>query len=181
MVALVDTTATFFSDTNVTNGVGYYYVVTATSDVGESDMSNEVMAVAATIPGAPLNLQGTQGDNKAILSWNSPDSGGSPIIEYRIYRSNTSGANFDLLSTTTALSFSDSSAINGNTYYYVVTAVNFMGESADSAEVVVILTGNPPEEITENQAPSPILEVLMVLIAIPIFRKFRREKLRRTD
>ena len=52
----------FFNDTTVTNGITYYYFITAENCVGESISSNELNAMPLDIPGAPQNLSATAGD-----------------------------------------------------------------------------------------------------------------------
>lgn len=74
------------------------------------------------------------------LTWN-PSSG--VVAGYRVYRSTTSGMSYNPLfsSPLNALSFDDSSVTNGDTYYYVVTAVDDSGvESLYSNQV----TANVP-------------------------------------
>lgn len=74
------------------------------------------------------------------LTWN-PSS--SVVAGYRVYRSTTSGMSYNPLfsSPLSALSFDDPSVTNGDTYYYVVTAVDDSGvESLYSNQV----TANVP-------------------------------------
>ena len=55
---------------------------------------------------------------------------------YRLKRSATSGGPYTVVaSNIKAAQYTDSGLVNGTTYYYVVSAVNFLGESADSTEV----------------------------------------------
>src|SRR5207247_2285495 len=86
---------TSYTDTAVTNGVTYYYQVSAVNNVGEGPRSNEASATPtapATPPGAPQGLVATAGDATVTLTWSAPSSnGGSPITNYRIYRSTTGG------------------------------------------------------------------------------------------
>ncbi len=60
------------------------------------------------------------------LTWN-PSS--SAVVGYRVYRSTTSGQFYSPLFSTPldAFSFDDSTVTNGDTYYYVVTAVDSSG------------------------------------------------------
>lgn len=59
---------------------------------------------------------------------------------YTIKRSTTSGSGFNPIATDiTSLSFNDGSVINGTNYYYVITAKNINGESANSQQA----TGAP--------------------------------------
>ncbi len=69
------------------------------------------------------------------LNWNASTS---QVIGYRVYRSQTSGSSYNLLTGTalTALTYTDTTVSSGTTYYYVVTAVNSAGvESAYSNQV----------------------------------------------
>lgn len=53
--------------TGLTNDTLYYFVVTATNDASEGEKSAEATAtpVANKVPGAPVNLKITEGENKA--------------------------------------------------------------------------------------------------------------------
>jgi fibronectin type 3 domain-containing protein len=63
---------------------------------------------------------------------------GSPITGYRVYR-RTAGEQFSLLLTKGSAAFSadDVHVVSGQTYVYVVTAVNGVGESSMSNEVAI--------------------------------------------
>jgi fibronectin type 3 domain-containing protein len=63
---------------------------------------------------------------------------------YRVKRSSNSAGPFTHVGETTATSFSDTTAPRGHTYFYVVTALNSIGESAHSAVVrtTLVFTGN---------------------------------------
>jgi len=62
------------------------------------------------------------------LSWN-PSA--STVDGYRVYRSTTSGSGFSpLTSVVSELSFADDTVVSGDTYYYVVTAVDAQGDES---------------------------------------------------
>ncbi|MDP2923520.1 MAG: hypothetical protein Q8O30_07390, partial [Candidatus Omnitrophota bacterium] len=120
-------------------------------------VSNESEAVAITIildttaPNPPQGLSAVAGDTKVDLSWTTntePDLAG-----YNIYRSTTSGLgyakiNASLITTTT---YQDTGLINDTTYYYVVTAVDTVGnESEHSNEAVAIPQGYTSEVEPNN-------------------------------
>src|SRR5438552_2355486 len=125
-----------YSDTAVTNGVMYFYQVSAVNSVGEGALSGEVSVTPATQPGAPQGLSAAPGDATVSLTWSPPSSnGGSPITNYRVYRGFTSGGETLLTTLGVVTSYSDTAVTNGVTYYYEVSALNNVGEGPRSSEV----------------------------------------------
>src|SRR5947208_1645421 len=127
-----------YTDTTVTNGVTYYYQVSAMNGAGEGPRSNEASATPtapATPPGAPQGLGATAGDATVTLAWSAPSSnGGSPITNYRIYRGTASGGEALKATIGHVLTYADTTVTNGVTYYYQVSAVNNAGEGPKSNE-----------------------------------------------
>ncbi|MFO8006366.1 MAG: PA14 domain-containing protein, partial [Candidatus Brocadiia bacterium] len=119
-------TDTHYTDTGLTNGTTYYYVVSAVNTVGESANSNEASATPApdtTPPAAPTNLTATGGDGQVDLDWD--DNAEGDLDGYNVYRSTTSGSGYSSIATVYGSSdYSDTAVTNGTTYYYVVTAVD---------------------------------------------------------
>jgi glucosylceramidase len=124
-------TSTSFTNTGLTNGTTYYYVVTAVNSAGESGNSNQASATpaAATVPAAPTNLTAAAGNAQVSLSW----SASSGATSYNVKRSTASGGPYSTVqSGVTSTSFTNTGLTNGTTYYYVVTALNSAGESGNS-------------------------------------------------
>ena len=128
-------TANSFTDTGLTNGAKYFYVVSAVNAGGESANSSEVSATPtapATPPPTPTGLQATPGNTQVALTWNATTGATS----YHVKRSTSSGGPFNsTLASPTGTNYTDAAVINGTAYYYVVSAVNATGESANSAQV----------------------------------------------
>ena len=125
-------TTTSYTDTGVTNGTTYYYVVSAVNTAGESTNSSQVSATPQlAIPPAPTNLVATAGNGQVGLSW----SASSGATSYNVQRSTTSGGAYTTIASPTTTSYTDTGVTNGTTYYYVVSAVNTAGESANSSQV----------------------------------------------
>jgi subtilisin family serine protease len=131
---------TTFTDTSPANGTSYTYQVSAVNGAGEGPRSNRSAATAASAPSAPGLVSATASGQSVDLTWTAPaDDGGSAVTGYRIYRSTTRGAEVPVATTGTGTSFTDTSTAYGSTYYYEVTAVNAVGESARSNELSVTL------------------------------------------
>src|SRR5947209_9010117 len=142
---------TSYTDTAVTNGVTYYYQVSAVNNAGEGPKSNEASATPSAVPppptppSAPQNLAATGGNAQVILTWQAPASdGGSPIANYKIYRGTTSGGETLVATIGNQLSYSDTAITNGVTYYYQVSAVSNVGEGPRSNEASATPTQTPP-------------------------------------
>ncbi|MEK3913484.1 cohesin domain-containing protein [Paenibacillus sp. FSL H7-0331] len=141
-----------YTDTTVTNGITYYYVVSAVNAAGESTNSTQVSATPqAPLPATPINLTGQAGNSQVSLSW----SISAMATGYNIKRSTTNGGPYTTISSSTATAtYSDISVVNGTTYYYVVSAINAAGESANSNQVAVT-----------PQAPLPAAPTTPILTA----------------
>ncbi|HEV2207633.1 MAG TPA: glycoside hydrolase family 2 TIM barrel-domain containing protein [Verrucomicrobiae bacterium] len=91
-------------------------------------------------PAAPVNLTATASDGQAYLHWDF----GFATTSYHIKRATASGGPYSLLANSSAVAYTDSGLTDGTTYFYVVSALNNYGESADSAEVSVTPLPPPP-------------------------------------
>src|SRR5712692_10496865 len=130
-IATVSTTS--YSDNNVSNGTKYYYVVSAYNSNGQSANSTEVSATPtapATPPAAPTGLTATAGNALVTLSW----SASSGATSYNLKRSTTNGSGYTQVSAPTMTGYLDTGLTNGTIYYYVVSALNVAGESANSSQ-----------------------------------------------
>jgi fibronectin type 3 domain-containing protein len=124
-------TSTSYTDTGLTNGTKYFYVVSAYNSYGQSANSAEVNATPtapATPPAAPTGLQATAGNAQVTLSW----SASTGATGYNVKRSTTNGGGYATISMPATTGYIDVGVTNSMTYYYVVTAVNSSGESANS-------------------------------------------------
>lgn len=126
--------ATSYSDTGLTNGSAYYYVVSAVNAYGESANSGEASATPSAVPLPPTGLNAVPGNAMITISWTASVSSG--VSGYHLKRSTTSGGPYTQVASTPPTTYAgDTSVTNGTQYYYVVTTVNSSGESANSAEV----------------------------------------------
>jgi TolB protein len=101
-------------------------------------------------PPTPTEVQAQSKDGAVALEWNAVDAGG--LAGYRVYRAPTSiseGADPSRVSggrPVAEAGYTDDSAQNGTTYYYVVTAVDEAGNESDpSPEVKKTPFASPPD------------------------------------
>ncbi|GGL95159.1 hypothetical protein GCM10011594_13590 [Nakamurella endophytica] len=148
-----------FVDSGRSNGTELFYVVVAVDEAGNaSPASDEVNATPTaapdvTAPAAPAGVSAAAGDNKVTLTWTANDE--QDLAGYKVYRSAVAGGSRTLLTQTavTAATFVDSTAANATRYYYVVSAVDLVGnESAVSAEVTA-----QPVDTTAPAVPTGVV------------------------
>ena len=89
---------------------------------------------------APTGLTGILSGTSALLNWTQHTD--PTVTQYKIYRSTTSGSNYQLLSTVSkpVITYTDTTVSNGTTYYYVITAINGTGlDSPRSSQVSIVV------------------------------------------
>ena len=174
-----------YVDTNVAEGQTYYYRVSAVNAVGEGIQSGEASASptvsGAAEPLAPSGLKTTAGDSQVSLTWNAPDSdGGSPLTGYRIYRGTGAGLETFLVEIGVVESFVDTSVVNGQTYYYRVTALNSVGESIASIEVTGKSSGQQQAAQSSSFMTDPFFWlpfiIVFVLLIVNMALALRKKK-----
>lgn len=99
--------------------------------IGELEMMESIILENIT----PTNLTATTDNAEVDLSWDSIIDASS----YNIKRSTVAGGPYTTIATISETTYTDTTAVNGNTYYYVVSAVSSSNvESANSDEVSAI-------------------------------------------
>ena len=79
-------------------------------------------------PAPPASLAATAGNAQVALNWTAS----STATSYNLKRAVTSGGTYALLANVATTNFTDTAVVNGTNYYYVVSALNPAGESANS-------------------------------------------------
>jgi cellulose 1,4-beta-cellobiosidase len=123
-------TVTNYTDTGLTNGTIYYYVVSAVRTGGESANSSEVSATPQIpAPAAPANLTATPGNAQVVLTWTALLG----ATHYNVKQALSSCGPFTTIASTGLNNYTNTDLTNGVVYYYVVSALNVGGESTNSA------------------------------------------------
>lgn len=127
-------TATSMVDIGLTNGSVYAYAVQAVDARGNESLFSSTILVSPSAGinvtddnvdrvEAPTSLTATFSVNQIQLAWSHPGNAG--VTNFNVYRSESEFSNFALIGSVEVgtLSFNDQFLTNGETYYYMVTAV----------------------------------------------------------
>jgi hypothetical protein len=93
------------------------------------------------IPPTPTGLVAAAANQQVGLSW-TPSAGAT---SYGVKRSTVSGGPYTQIASPTTTGFTDAGVSYGTDYFYVVSAVNAVGISANSAEVNAMPVATPAE------------------------------------
>ncbi|MDQ0902296.1 MULTISPECIES: pectinesterase family protein [unclassified Paenibacillus] len=125
-----------YTDSTVSNGTSYYYVVSAASPATASanSASVQVVPVPSGAPAIPDSIQAVAGNAQVILTWREV----SGAVSYTVKRGAFGSGQYETIKTgIPGTSFQDAGLVNGVTYDYVISAVNDHGESYHSEPIAV--------------------------------------------
>jgi subtilisin family serine protease len=121
-----------------------------------TDLSFAAFSITApdtTPPAAPTGLTATAGDGQVALDW--VDNTDADLAGYNVYRSTTSGTYGDVPLNSSLLAtsdYTDPTAVNGTTYFYVVTAVDTSAnESGQSNEASATPESNGTDDVANGE------------------------------
>lgn len=163
----VDVAEPFFMHEGLESGGTYYYKVSAINQAGEgalSEMVNATVLDPSLLPSAPTNLIADTAGDSIELTWNEPvDDGGSPIVEYAVYRGVDSD-NLTKIATVVDTMFVDTATSDDIEYFYQVTAKNSkgLGESSD------VVTASMGSAATDKGVPVEYLAIAGVVGAAAV-------------
>ncbi|OXM86954.1 pectinesterase family protein [Paenibacillus rigui] len=152
-------TSTGYTDSGLTSGTNYDYVVQSKNVGGISANSTPLHIMPVSPLASPTGLSAVAGNAKVDLTWSSVT--GSTY--YTVKRSTLSGRSYSIIaSNVTAPAFTDATVENGSTYFYVVTASNAQTESMNSDQAggtpFLAQAGTPsiPGEVTGEAGENEI-------------------------
>ena len=157
------TSALTYTDVNAAAGNTYYYVVRAMKGSGSSAVYSKFspaqsIQYAITSLNAPTMTLTSAASGQPVVSWTKVNG----AAQYEIYRSATGKANsFSIIRRTSALTYTDVNAAAGNTYYYVVRAINGSVKSAfcpaQSIQYAVASLNAPTMTLTSAASGQPVV------------------------
>ncbi|XRQ04658.1 fibronectin type III domain-containing protein [Actinomadura welshii] len=135
--------------TGLTNGTAYSFTVTARNAVGASAPSAPSQPVtprgSAEKPSPPTGITAAPQDGAAVVAWQKPPEGSSPITSYTVLASPGGAAAIvrapQLEATVTGLD-------NGTAYTFTVTATSAVGTSDPSEPSEAVVAGRAPQPPT---------------------------------
>ncbi|MEM2899202.1 MAG: fibronectin type III domain-containing protein [Thermoplasmata archaeon] len=125
LIATVPASQLFYNDSNLPEGKTYFYSVSSFDEVpNESPKSHEVSATVG-LPSleAPTGVTVSMPERNVTITW----LGVNGAQSYIIYRRASYATGTNPIGNTTELSFIDTTALENNTYYYSVAAVDDLG------------------------------------------------------
>ena len=131
------TPITTASYTDLTPGTGdsYEFAVAAVDKAGNASANTAAMKITTvdkTAPAQPAGLTVTDAADGNSLAWTAV----SGAKTYKVYRSASAGGTYTSIGTATGVAYSDTTAADGTTYFYAVSALDAAGnESARSTAV----------------------------------------------
>ena len=128
------TTATNYTDNKANAGYTYYYKVKAVSKVSSGANSYYSVVIGATCHCARPSVKITTSNGSPRLTWNAV-TGAS---QYEVYRATSKNGTYTKMFTTSNLSYTNTSAKAGTTYYYKVKAISKVKSTANSAFSTVV-------------------------------------------
>ncbi|NOT43915.1 MAG: DUF1800 family protein [Acidobacteria bacterium] len=114
-------------------GTALWFQVAAVNAGGSGPVSATIRVSSGAPPVAPSDVQAVGGDGQVTVSW-APVAGADAYHVYRGTAPGDTGA-VPVASGVAASPFVDATVVNGQTYYYQVSALGADGEGARSAEV----------------------------------------------
>lgn len=134
------TKGTTYTHVSAQPGKTYYYKVQATAD-GQTKES-DVVSVTCPIAAPVIESFTVNDDGKPTLKWSKVDGAES----YEVYRATDESGDYQKTFTTKGLTYTNTSAEEGQTYFYKVLAIPQSGDPVFSEIVSVTCSAPDPEE-----------------------------------
>ena len=119
-----------------------------TATGGRLDVDSAIRSCMAP-PATPAGLTAQSGDGRVVLSWSTV----SGATTFSVKRSQVPGGPYSVVGGVSVNAFTDTTVVNNQTYYYVVSAGNSQGTSDDSNEASA--TPKAPADLVISALTAP--------------------------
>jgi Zn-dependent metalloprotease/uncharacterized protein YjdB len=151
---VASTSSTSYINTKLTTNKTYYYKIKSYNTAGTSKLYGSFSSVVSTkpIPAVPTSVKAASNSYNSIkVSWIAV-SGASG---YEVYRSTSSTGTYSKVSTTSALSYTNTGLTTGKSYYYKVRAYRTVGTMKVYSSYCSVVSSKPVPAV-----PSSVKAVL---------------------
>jgi fibronectin type 3 domain-containing protein len=160
VAAQIGSSSTSSTLSGLTNGVQYWFSVSAINSAGAGPTSDSTTCTIGSVPSSPTALGTAAGNGYVSITWGVPASnGGISALSYHVWRSTSGTSTLIADLGTTVRSYSDTSVVPGTMYYYTVTASNVIGVGAavGPSSVVAATLPGAPITVTANDNTTSVL------------------------
>lgn len=127
------TTGTSYTHVSAKPGIKYFYKVKAMMN-GKTIVS-DIVSMECSIGTPVIEKTANSQNGKPQLAWKAVDG----AVKYEVYRADTSDGEYAKMFTTTATTYTNTSAKAGYTYFYKVVAVTASGTNSGFSDTVSVV------------------------------------------
>lgn len=129
---------------------------------------------ALSVPSlAPMDLTATLSKSQVVLVWSPSIDDGSSVIGYNLYRSTSSDGVYTLIASTTDATYIDSDLIDGQTYWYKVSALNSIGTGVESTPISI---ASQSASATDNVILFAGVAIAFIAVMVIVIMMARRKE-----
>lgn len=139
-------TTAAYADTNLVAGTNYFYRISGVNEFGPSTPLTTSVSTL-NFPGPPGSVLAVPGDGQATVSWTPPLSPGGTILSYVVVGMPDGYSKASSTATSTVIA----GLKNGTLYYFLISAVNAVGQGAPLQTNYV----TPAPQPKAQESPSP--------------------------
>lgn len=126
------TGATSYTNTTAEPNTTYYYYVVAVNADGARSPKSSIVTRTCDCARPVVTVSNVASTGKIRLTWEKVEG----AVKYQVYRSTSKNGTYTLLKTVTGTTFTNSSAVAGETYYYKVVAVGEKNAATSAASSI---------------------------------------------
>jgi hypothetical protein len=119
----------------------YYLLIIAAGLMSSGCSRNDLFEYDTEPPLEPINVVAWSGDNRVDISWDENTE--RDVAGYNVYYSTSYNGKYTLIGSTKDNYYVDYKAVNGDTYYYAVTAYDYDNNESELSRDVVYSTPRP--------------------------------------